>query len=93
MTNEQIKINEAFENHLNSYLFEARDNIASQFGEETLHSLEKIYNDAMNCSVDWRTANIDKALPILNNLINDRYPWLSTRAQSNLRYAFIMTWK
>lgn len=93
MTNEQVKINEAIETHLKSFLFESREKIASEYGDEIISELEKIYNEAMNCPVDWRAANINAALPVLNGLFNDKYPWLSDRAQSNLRSSFIRTWK
>ena len=93
MTNEQSKINEAFENHLKSFLFEARDKIANKYGAEIITKVETIYNEVMNCPIDWRKANINAALTLLNKLINDKYPWLSHKAQANLREIFIKTWK
>ena len=93
MTNEQYKINEALENYLKSFLFEVRDTIADKYGKEIITKVERIYNDAMNCHIDWRVTNISAALLLLNELINNKYPWLSVKAQSNLRGTFIKTWK
>ena len=89
MTNEQRKINEAIENHLKSFLFEVRDKIANKYGAEIIAKVETIYNDAMNCPIDWRKGNFNAALTLLNKLINDKYPWLSYKAQANLCEIFI----
>ena len=46
MTDEQRKINEAFENHLKSFLFEIRDKIVSNHSAEIASKVETIYNPA-----------------------------------------------
>lgn len=94
MTDEQANINKAFENYLAPFLSqEAREQIAARYGEAVATKVKAIYDDALNCPVDWRTATIDTALPVLRALLTDKYPWLSRQARSNLINAFIMDWK
>jgi hypothetical protein len=91
---EQHIINEAFEKYLESYLSkEARQKIANHYGEEIASKAAAIYADAMNCSVDWRTATIDSALPVLSELLSRNYSWLSEQARLKIIGAFIMEWK
>ena len=94
MTDEQSLINEAFEKYLgSSFSKEARQKVAEAHGEEIASKARDIYEEAMQAPVDWRTASIDTALPVLHDLLNGKYPWLSAGARKNLNYAFIMAWK
>ncbi len=94
MTDERLKINEAIETFLGSHLSrEVSEKIASVYGEAVAARVKAIYDDALKCDVDWRTATIDTALPILDELLNRKYPWLSQRARSKIVSAFIMEWK
>lgn len=94
MTDEQNLINEIFTKYLGSDLsVEARQKIAVAYGEEIVSKVIDIYSEAIDCPVDWRTATIDSALPILHDLLNRKYPWLNTEARKKINYAFIMTWK
>lgn len=94
MVNDQTEINAAFENYLESYLSkEAREKIAARYGEEVAAKVKAIYDDALGCPVDWRTASIDTALPVLHELLSAKYSWLSSKARTNINSAFIMEWK
>lgn len=91
---EQDIINQAFEKYLESYLSkEARQKIAERYGEEIALKAAAVYADAINCPVDWRTATIDSALPILSELLSRNYSWLSDKARSKIISAFVMEWK
>lgn len=94
LTAEQNLINQAFEKYLESYLSkEARQKIADRYGEEIALKATAVYADAMNCPVDWRTATIDTALPILSELLSRNYSWLSEQARLKIIGAFVMEWK
>ena len=94
MADEQDIINQAFETFLESYLSkEAREKITAFYGESIATRVKAIYEDALKCPVDWRTATIDTALPILHELLEGKYPWLSGKARSKIVGAFIMEWK
>ena len=94
MTEEQANINAAFETFLDSYLPPAAlDNIAARYGEETAAAVKAIYDDAMDTPVDWSTATIDTALPVLHEMLATKYPWLSPMARRKINTAFIMAWK
>lgn len=91
MTDEQAKISEAFERFLNSYLSRAaRQQITDSYGEEIAAQVKTIYDAALGVPVDWRTATIDTALPVLHELLNRDYSWLSDAARRNINYAFIL---
>jgi len=91
---EQDIINEIFETHLNStFSKESKQQIANIYSVEIASKVIAIYSDAMNAPVDWKIATIDSALPILHELLDTKYPWLSAKARAKLNYAFIMTWK
>ena len=94
MTDEQTKINEAFEKCLSSYLSkEAKKQISEIYGAKVAAEVTAIYDDALSAPVNWRTATIDSALPILHELLDRKYPWLSGLARQNINYSFIMEWK
>lgn len=94
MTDEQAKINDAFERFLNSNLsLDAQQQITDSYGEETAAQVKAIYDEALSVPVDWRTATIDSALPVLHEFLNSDYSWLSDKARSNINYAFIMAWR
>jgi hypothetical protein len=94
MTDEQNLINEIFEKYLGSDLsIEASQKIADVYGKEIASKVIDIYTDAIDCPVDWRTATIDSALPILHDLLNRKYTWLNAEARKKINYAFLMTWK
>jgi hypothetical protein len=94
MTVVQNQINEAFEKYLQSYLSpETREKIAAYYGNEVAVGVQNIYHDALNCSVDWRTATMDSALLAMHQLLDSKYPWLSKKARTNINFAFIMSWK
>jgi hypothetical protein len=91
---EQNNINEAFEVFLQPYLNqEAQEKIAVRHGENIAAKVKAIYNDALNCPVDWSTATMDTALSAMHRLLDDKYQWLSAKARTNINYAFIMSWK
>ena len=97
MTDIQNKINQAFERFLlttNTY-FSKKDleSIAVEYGAETAIQIKKIYDDAIDAPIDWRTATMDSALETMHDFLNREYPWLSQKARANINYAFIMTWK
>ena len=94
MTDEQVQVSEAIETFLGSYLSQnAREQIAARYGEAIATKVQSLYDDAMSCPVDWRTATIDTALPVLHDLLTGKYPWLSDKARTNVVGAFVMTWK
>ena len=94
MPTEQETINEAFEKYLSPSLTrETRQKIAEEYGKSVASKINIIYDDVMNAPVDWRTATVDSALPILHGFLETNYPWLSPDARKKLNYAFIMTWK
>ena len=91
---EQNMINQAFEKYLGSSLSKkARQNIVDRYGEDIASKEDAVYSDAMKAPVDWRTASVDNALDTLHDMLNSKYPWLSTEARKNINYAFIMAWK
>lgn len=93
MTKLQSDINEALEHCLGQYLsIEARQKIAGQYGEEVAAQVTALYEEALNCPVDWRTATMDDGLAVLGAVL-DKYPWLSKRARGSLVHTFIMAWK
>ena len=97
MTDEQNKINQAFERFLlttNTY-FSKKDleSIAVEYGSEAAIQAKKIYDEAIDAPVDWRTATMDSALGVLHDFLDREYSWLSPKARTNINYAFIMTWK
>jgi hypothetical protein len=94
MTDEQQKICLALENCQDSYLSQQdREKIAAQYGEDIAVKVKALYDDALNCPVDWRTATIDTALPVLHKLLASKYPWLSAKARTYIVGAFVMEWK
>ena len=94
MTSEHDLINEVFENYLGSGLSsEVGRTIADAYGEETASKVHAIYTEAIHCPVDWQTATIDTALPVLHEFLENKYPWLSREARKKINFAFIMTWK
>jgi hypothetical protein len=94
MTDDQSKICESFETFLDPYLSEAaRKRIAARYGEEIAAEVNAIYDDALNAPVDWRTADMNTALDVMHQLLNEKYPWLSAKARMKINYAFLMSWK
>jgi hypothetical protein len=94
MADEQEIINEAFETFQESYLSkESHEKITALYGERIAARVKAIYEDALKCPVDWRTATIDTALPVLHELLTSKYPWLSGKARSKITGAFIVEWK
>lgn len=94
MTDNQTKINAAFEDFLESYLSsESQKQIADTYGAEIAAEVKAIYDDALNAPVDWRTATMDSALDAMHELLTRKYPWLSPKSRTKLNYAFIMAWK
>jgi hypothetical protein len=94
MADEQAMINEAIETFLESYLsIEVREKVTDLYGKGIAARVKAIYDDALKCPVDWRTATIDTALPVLHELLTGKYPWLSGKAKSKIVWAFIMEWK
>ena len=94
MTDEQAKINAAFERFLESSLSkDAERKIADCYGEEIAARVGAIYKNPLNVPVDWRAATIDLALPVLHDFLRREYPWLSDQSRSNIDYAFVMSWK
>ena len=91
---EEETLNEAFEKYLESTLSkESRQKLIKEYGDEIASEVNAIYQDAMQAPVDWKTATIDSALPILHELLQNKYPWLSSKARTKINYAFIMTGK
>lgn len=94
MADERDSINAAFETCLQSYLSkEAREKIREHYGAAVAARVQAIYDDALGCPVDWRSATIDTALPVLHKFLDNKYPWLSSKARSQIVGAFIMEWK
>ena len=94
MTDEQSLINEALENFLESALSkEVIQKISNHYGTAIALKVKAVYVDALNCPVDWQTETIDTALPVLHDLLNSKYPWLSKKARSKIKDAFITAWK
>ena len=85
------EINKAFETYLSMFLSEEElRKIRARFGDEVTAAVEAIYKEAIDCPVDW---GIDAALPVLRNLLDSKYPWLSSKARSNIINAFVMNSK
>lgn len=94
MTEEQAKINEAFEQFPGSSLSkEARQKIVENYGEEIAAQVEKIYQAALDVPVDWNTWTMDSALDAMHALLAREYPWLSQKSRTTLNFMFIMAWK
>ena len=91
---DQAKVNEAVARCLRSSLSEEPERrIAELYGAQVAAETRALYEDAMNCPVDWRTATMDDALDVLHRFLDDKYPWLSAEARTRLNYCFIMAWK
>jgi len=91
---EEDKMNEVFAKHLgSSFSTEVEEKINRLYGKDVAAKAKTIYNDALACPVDWRTATIDSALPVLADYLKAKYPWLTPEAKSALNYCFIMAWK
>ena len=91
---EEDKINEALANCLGSSLSkEAEEKIRDLYGDEVLAKAMAIYKDALDCPMDWQTATMDSALPVLAEYLKTKYPWLTPEAKRALNYCFIMAWK
>ncbi|MDQ1523227.1 MAG: hypothetical protein QOE47_1151 [Pyrinomonadaceae bacterium] len=91
---DEAKINEAVERCLRSYLSpDVEQRITDLFGAHIAARTRAVYDDAMRCPVDWRTAKMDDALAVLHDFLDEKYPWLTAEARSRLNYCFIMSWK
>ncbi len=91
---DETKINEAVERCVSSDLSpDAERQIADLYGARIAAETRSVYEAALNCPVDWRTATMDDALSALHRFLDDKYPWLSAEARSRLNYCFIMAWK
>jgi len=91
---DKAKINEAVARCLSSGLpQEVERRITELYGAQIAAETRALYEDAMDCPVDWRTAKMDDALSVLHRFLDNKYPWLSAEAESCLNYCFIMAWK
>lgn len=91
---ETAQINAALVQCVSSSLSrEAEAEITRRFGAGTAAQVRAVYDAAMNCPVDWRTANMDTALDALHAFLREQYPWLSDEARTRLNYCYIMCWK
>lgn len=87
-------LSEIFEKHLHGYLSQnTLLDIAVQYGQAYADRAKSIYDAAMDCPVDWKTANMDDGLLALSQFLSQNYPWLSQEAHYRFTGAFIMAWK
>lgn len=94
LVTEEAIISEVLAKHIGSYFsVDAENKVRDLYGEEVATRAKAIYNDALNCPVDWRSATMDSALLVLAQYLNTKYPWLTPEAKTSLNYCFIMTWK
>ncbi len=93
MTEEQARISDALESALGIYSRQDKQKIVEGYGEPLATQVFAIVEDALNCPVDWKTASIDTALPVLHDLLMSRYPWLTDGARRAIIHAFVITWK
>ena len=94
LVTEEAMISEALAKHIGSYFsVDAEKKVRDLYGEDVAAKAKAIYKDALNCPVDWRTATMDSALPVLAEYLNTKYPWLTPEAKTSLNYCFIMAWK
>ena len=91
---EQDQVNQAITQCLCSYLSEEnQQQIRTLFGEDIASNVKTIYDGALNCPVDWRTATMDEGLQSLADFLSAGYPWLTREARLVLTHCFIMAWK
>ncbi len=91
---EQDRVNEAIAGCLVSdYSRDVERRLRETFGQEIAARVRAVYDDAMGCPVDWRTASMDEALAALHHFLGATYPWLTAEARRRLNFCFIMTWK
>lgn len=88
------QVGEAIVAHLGSHWSnETTQGIEAQFGADVAARAKVVYDDAMNCPVDWQTATMDDALDALHLFLHEKYSWLTPGARSRLNYSYIMAWK
>ena len=91
---EYDKINEAIVRFLHSsWSKETEGEIEQAYGVDVAVKVRTVYDEAIHCPVDWRTATMDSALDTLAEFLPARFPWLTPDAKTRLNYAYIMVWK
>ncbi len=94
MTTEQQSINEALESFPGLYLSsEAEEKIEATYGKAIAAKVSAIYDDALNCPVDWRSESLYSAQSVLEAMLDAKYPWLSAGAKGKLGQSFVYAWK
>src|SRR3712207_6743260 len=88
---DKAKINEAIVRCVGSYLSpDAEREIANLYGARVAAGVRAVYDDALDCPVDWRTATMDDGLSVMHRFLDESYAWLSDEARTRLNYCFIM---
>lgn len=67
--------------------------IECHYGADVAAKTKSVYDQAMDCPVDWNTARMDAALGVLSDFLTTHFPWLTPEARTLLNYRFIVTWK
>lgn len=90
----QAQVNEAIVGVIESWWSsEVERTMQDRYGATVRDATRSVYDAAMNCPVDWRTATMDFSLDTLHAYLTTHYPWLPPEARTRLNYCFIMTWK
>jgi hypothetical protein len=91
---EYDNINHALAKHLaSSWSPESEQKIVDEYGCEIADKAKAVYEAVIDSLVDWSKENMDSALDLMHQFINQNYSWLSKEARSKLNYNFIMVWK
>ena len=91
---ERDQIDEALVKYLHhSWTKDVEREIKDAYGPEIALKVKSLYDEAMDCPVDWHHENMDSALGILADFMTKEFPWLSGQARTRLNYCYIVAWK
>lgn len=88
------KISEIIVRYLQSYWsVEVGRQIEEVYGHDLAVKAKAVYDEAIDCPIDWHKEDMNSALAIVSDFLQARFPWLTERAKTRLNYCFIMVWK
>jgi hypothetical protein len=88
------QINEAIERCVRTgWSDEVAQEITTLHGADAAARARAVYKDAMNCPAAMGAPKMEDALDAMHAFLDERYPWLSPGARTNLNYCCIMAWK
>lgn len=94
MTREQAAICEVLDRYMSSSLLRDREEeIVRLHGVSVYELARRIVVEAVNVPVDWSKARMEDGLDAMSAMLNERYPWLDSKARSGLAFGYTVTWK